>query len=155
MNFQDPKDFRFAGISGKEQKKPISLVILTTRLEAKQDKAPTVQKMLDKSQSMGFKCVVIDTAQGEIERNESGNFFIRNKGDQKKYEIDTKNTVVLARRSSINSTAAVKFFEKIESLGFVSVNSLKSVLLCEDKLDTAQKLQEKGIPVPKTALISS
>jgi ribosomal protein S6--L-glutamate ligase len=156
MNFlEDPKDFRFSGISGKEHKKPISLVILTTRLEAKQDKAPTVQKMLDKSQSMGFRCIVIDTAQGEIERNESGNFFIRNKGDQKKFEIDPKNTVVLARRSSINSTAAVKFFEKIESLGFVSVNSLKSVLLCEDKLDTAQKLQEKGIPVPKTALISS
>jgi RimK family alpha-L-glutamate ligase len=43
----------------------------------------------------------------------------------------------------------------MESLGFVSVNSLKSVLLCEDKLDTVQKLQEKGIPVPKTALVSS
>ena len=86
MNFlEDPKDFRFSGISGKQHKKTISLVILTTRLEAKQDKAPTVQKMLDKSQSMGFRCIVIDTAQGEIERNESGNFFIRNKGDQKKF----------------------------------------------------------------------
>lgn len=156
MNFLDNQDdFVFQGISKKENKNPISLVILTTRLEAKQDKAPTVKKMLEKSQLMGFKCIIIDTAQGEIERNVSGNFFIRNKGEQKKYEIDIKNTVVLARRSSINSTAAVKFFEKIESYGFVSVNSLKSVLLCEDKLDTVQNLQEKGIPVPKTALISS
>jgi len=153
---EEQEDFIFQGISKvKRFKKPISLVILTTRLEAKQTKAPTVRKMMEKSESMGFKCIIIDTAQGEVERNESGNYFIRNKDKQKKYEIDLKSTVVLARRSSINSTAAVKFFEKLESLGFVSVNSLKSVLLCEDKLDTVQKLQEKGIPVPKTALISN
>ena len=156
MNFLDNQnDFIFQGAPKKVNNKIISLVILTTKLEAKQDKAPTVKKILDKSESMGFKCIIIDTAQGEIERNVAGNFFIRNKSEQKKYEISIKNTVVLARRSSINSTAAVKFFEKLESYGFVSVNSLKSVLLCEDKLDTVQSLQEKGIPVPKTALISS
>lgn len=137
-------------------KKPISLVILTTELESKKNAlAPTVKKMMQKSPSLGFKCIIINTSQGEIERTESGSYFIRNKGSQNKYEIDVRNTVVLARRSSINSTGAVKFFEKLESLGFVSVNSLKSVLLCEDKLDTVQKLQEKGISTPKTALVSS
>lgn len=137
-------------------KKPISLIILTTKLESKKNTlAPTVKKMMEKSNSLGFKCIIINTSQGEIEKTETGSFFIRNKGSQIKYEIDIKNAVVLARRSSINSTAAVKFFEKLESLGFVSVNSPKAVLLCEDKLDTVQKLQEKGIPTPKTALISS
>lgn len=137
-------------------KKPISLVILTTELESKKNSlAPTVKKMMQKSASLGFKCIIVNTSQGEIERTETGSFFIRNKGSQNKYEIDVRNTVVLARRSSINSTGAVKFFEKLESLGFVSVNSLKSVLLCEDKLDTVQKLQERGISTPKTALVSS
>ncbi|MGI9143364.1 MAG: ATP-grasp domain-containing protein, partial [Fluviibacter sp.] len=137
-------------------KKPISLIVLTTKLESKKNTlAPTVKKMMEKSNSLGFKCIIINTSQGEIEKTETGSFFIRNKGSQIKHEIDIKNAVVLARRSSINSTAAVKFFEKLESLGFVSVNSPKAVLLCEDKLDTVQKLQEKGIPTPKTALISS
>ena len=154
--FEQTQDFVFKGTdTAKPLKRPISVVILTTRLDAKQEKAPTVKKMLDKSELMRFKCIIIDTSQGEIERNQEGNYFIRNKGSKKKYEINVKNTVVLARRSSIASTAAIKFFEKMESLGFVSVNSLKSVLLCEDKLDTVQKLQEKGIPVPKTALVSS
>jgi ribosomal protein S6--L-glutamate ligase len=151
-------NFVFQGSNNTEKagKKPISLIILTTKLEAKQKTlAPTVKKMQEKSTSMGFKCIVINTSQGEIEKTETGSFFIRNKGSQNKSEIDVKNTIILARRSAINSTAAVKFFEKLESLGFVSVNSLKSVLLCEDKLDTAQRLQEKGIPVPRTALISS
>ena len=152
------EDFVFQG-AGKPKigpKKPISLVILTTKLESKKNTlAPTVKKMMEKSSSLGFKCIIINTSQGEIEKSETGSFFIRNKGSNNKYEIDIKNTAILARRSSINSTAAVKFFEKLESLGFVSVNSPRSVLLCEDKLDTVQKLQEKGIPTPKTALISS
>ena len=154
----EQEDFVFQG-AGKPKagfKKPISLIILTTKLESKKNTlAPTVKKMMEKSSSLGFKCIIINTSQGEIEKTESGSFFIRNKGSQIKHEIDIKNAVVLARRSSINSTAAVKFFEKLESLGFVSVNSPKAVLLCEDKLDTVQKLQEKGIPTPKTALISS
>lgn len=152
------EDFVFQG-AGKPKagfKKPISLIILTTKLESKKNAlAPTVKKMMEKSSSLGFKCIIINTSQGEIEKTETGSFFIRNKGSQTKHEIDIKNAVVLARRSSINSTAAVKFFEKLESLGFVSVNSPKAVLLCEDKLDTVQRLQEKGIPTPKTALISS
>lgn len=152
---QEQESFIFQGVK-KSLQKPISLVILTTKLESTSGAyAPTVKKMMEKSSTLGFKCVVIDTSQGEIEKTETGNFYIRNKGSKNKYEIDVKNTVVLARRSSINSTAAVKFFEKLESLGFVSVNSLKSVLLCEDKLDTVQKLQEKKISTPKTALISS
>jgi RimK family alpha-L-glutamate ligase len=154
-NTENTQEFVFKGATNKlRNKKPISIVVLTTRLDAKQSKAPTVRKISEKADLMGFKCIVIDTESGEIEKTETGSFFIKNKGYIKKYEIDIKNTIVLARRSSIKSTAAVKFFEKLESLGFVSVNSLKSVLLCEDKLDTAQALQEKGIPVPKTALIS-
>ena len=155
-NLQTEDNFIFHGASKKRGVKPTSLIILTTRLEAKEKTlAPTVKKIQEKSDSMGFKCIIINTAQGEIEKTEGGNFFIKNKGSHKKYEIDIKNTVVLARRSSIISTAAVKFFEKLENLGFVSVNSLKSVLLCEDKLDTVQKIREKGLPVPKTSLISS
>jgi len=149
------EDFIFQG-EKPNRGKPISLVILTTKLESSENSyAPTVKKIMAKSSAMNFKCVVINTSQGEIEKTETGSFYVRNKGSQKKYEIDTKSTIILARRSSINSTAAVKFFEKLEALGFVSVNSLKSVMLCEDKLDTVQKLQEKKIPTPKTALISS
>jgi ribosomal protein S6--L-glutamate ligase len=156
LNKEEDFVFQGAGKRTSEFKKPISLIILTTKLESKKNTlAPTVKKMMEKSKSLGFKCIIINTSQGEIEKTETGSFFIRNKGGQIKHEIDIKNAVVLARRSSINSTAAVKFFEKLESLGFVSVNSPKAVLLCEDKLDTVQRLQERGIPTPKTALISS
>jgi hypothetical protein len=89
--FEQSQDFVFKGAdTAKPLKKPISVVILTTRLDAKQEKAPTVKKMQDKSELIGFKCIIIDTAQGEIERNQEGNYFIRNKGSKKKYEINAR-----------------------------------------------------------------
>ena len=61
-NLDQSKDFVFKGAEGEKpmRKKQISLIILTTRLEAKQDKAPTVRKMTEKSESMGFKCIITD-----------------------------------------------------------------------------------------------
>ena len=145
------ENFKF---KGKSKENPSSLIILTTRFGRKKTVAPTVKKIVEKCKKRGIKCVVIDTAYGEIEKTESGKYLIGNKGE-KKEEVDVSNTMILPRRSSIENTAAVKFFQKLENIGFTSINSLRSVLICEDKLDTAEKLMERGIPVPKTALISS
>ena len=84
------EDFIFQG-EKPNRGKPISLVILTTKLESSENSyAPTVKKIMAKSSAMNFKCVVINTSQGEIEKTETGSFYVRNKGSQKKYEIDTK-----------------------------------------------------------------
>lgn len=148
------KDFVFRGKSPSGNNKAKTVIVLTTKLEARNDKAPTVSKLVEKCKERGIKCVVIDTSSGEIEKTISGLFIIGDKRG-KRTEVDINNSVVLARRSAIESTAAIKFFQKLESLGFISINSLKSVMLCEDKLDTVEALQERGIPVPKTALVSS
>ena len=147
-------NFVFKGKSKVKKEKPSSLIVLTTRLGKSGAIAPTVKKLVAKCAKRGIKCVVIDTPYGEIEKTESGSYLVGNKGE-KKVEVDVSNTMILPRRSSIENTAAVKFFQKLESIGFTSINSLKSVLMCEDKLDTCEKLQEKGIPVPKTSLVSS
>jgi len=148
-------NFIFEGKSLKKKKdKATSLIVLTTRLGKSGSVAPTVKKLADKCAKRGIKCVVIDTPYGEIEKLENGKFLIGNKGEDKT-EVDPSNTLILPRRSSIENTSAVKFFQKLESLGFTSINSLKSVLLCEDKLDTCDRLTEKKIPVPKTSLISN
>jgi RimK family alpha-L-glutamate ligase len=147
-------NFVFKGAPKQKKEKASSLIILTTRLGSKGTVAPTVKKIVNKCKNRGIKCVVLDTPYGEIEKTEIGTYLIGNKGESKT-EVDVSNTMILPRRSSIENTAAVKFFQKLESLGFTSINPLKSVLMCEDKLDTCEKLFEKGIPVPKTSLISS
>jgi len=148
------KDFVFKGKITSGDNKAKALIVLTTKLEAKNDKAPTVSKLVEKCKERGLKCIVIDTTSGEIEKTSSGLYIIGDKNG-KKSEVDINNSVVLARRSAIESTGAIKFFQKLESIGFISINSLKSVMLCEDKLDTVELLKEKGISVPKTALVSS
>ena len=148
------ESFVFKGKSKKKKDKPSSLIVLTTRLGKNGAVAPTVKKLIEKCKNKGIKCVVIDTPYGEIEKTEIGTYLIGNKGEEKT-EVDVSNTMILPRRSSIENTAAVKFFQKLENIGFTSINSLKSVLICEDKLDTCEKLKERGIPVPKTALVSN
>jgi RimK family alpha-L-glutamate ligase len=147
-------NFVFKGAPKQKKEKASSLIILTTRLGSKGTVAPTVKKIVNKCKNRGIKCVVLDTPYGEIEKTEIGTYLIGNKGESKT-EVDVSNTMILPRRSSIENTAAVKFFQKLESLGFTSINPLKSVLMCEDKLDTCEKLFERGIPVPKTSLISN
>ena len=142
---EDIDDFKFKG-KPKKKEKASSLILLTTRLGKEGFNAPTVKKLVNKCKARGIKCVVIDTPYGEIEKTSSGTYLIGNKGEEKT-EVEVSNTMILPRRSSIENTAAVKFFQKLESIGFTSINSLKSVLMCEDKLDTCEKLQEnvKGI----------
>jgi len=148
------KDFVFKGKPKVKKEKPSSLIVLTTRLGKSGSIAPTVKKLVEKCKKRGIRCVVIDTPYGVIEKTEKGTYLIGNKGEEKT-EVDVSNTMILPRRSSIENTAAVKFFQKLETIGFTAINSLKSVLMCEDKLETCEKLSERGIPVPKTSLISN
>lgn len=143
-------NFKFKGIKGKS--KPPTVIILTGKL-GKQGKAPTTDKIAKICISKGVPCIIINSEKGVIEKTQSGLVLVGNKNEKLK-EISLDNTVVLARRSAINNNAAKTFFKKLEELGLPCVNTYDSVILCEDKLQTARALQKNKIPVPKTALIS-
>lgn len=143
-------DFKFKGIQGKD--KMPTVIILTGRL-GKNGKAPTTDKIAKICISKGAPCMIINTEKGVVERTQSGIVLVGNKNEKLK-EISLDNTIVLARRSSINNNAAKTFFKKLEELGLPCVNSYDAVNLCEDKLQTTRVLQRNKISVPKTALVS-
>jgi len=144
--------FVFKGIKGKER--PLTVVILTTKLGKGIKYAPTTEKIMKICESRGVKCIIVDTEKGSIQKTPKGTYLISSRGD-KQQEIFLDRTIVLTRRSSIKNNAAKGFFKKMEDLGFPCVNSYDSVITCEDKLQTTRKLQLNNIPVPKTSLISS
>ena len=144
--------FVFKGIKGKER--PLTVVVLTTKLGKKLSNAPTTDKMVNICKERGVRCIIIDTEKGNIQKTNKGTFLISSRG-AKQEEIYLDRTVVLTRRSSIKNNAAKGFFKKLEELGFPCVNSYDSVIICEDKLQTTRKLQYNKIPVPRTSLISS
>ena len=144
--------FVFKGVKGKER--PLTVVVLTTKLGKNLKNAPTTDKIMKICEERGVKCIIIDTEKGSIQKTNKGTFLISSRGS-KQQEIFLDRTIVLTRRSSIKNNAAKGFFKKMEDLGFPCVNSYDSVIMCEDKLQTTRKLQLANIPVPKTALISS
>jgi len=144
--------FIFKGVKGKER--PLTVVILTTKLGKSLKNAPTTEKITKICEERGVKCIIVDTEKGSIQKTPKGTFLISSRGD-KQQEIYLDRTIVLTRRSSIKNNAAKGFFKKMEDLGFPCVNSYDSVIICEDKLQTTRKLQLNNIPVPKTSLISS
>jgi RimK family alpha-L-glutamate ligase len=144
--------FVFKGIKSKER--PLTIVILTTKLGKGKINAPTTEKIMQICKEKDVRCIIIDTEKGSIQKTPKGTFLISSRGS-KPQEIYLDKTVVLTRRSSIKNNAAKGFFQKMEELGFPCVNSYDSVIICEDKLQTTRKLELAGIPVPKTSLISS
>jgi RimK family alpha-L-glutamate ligase len=144
--------FTFKGVKGKER--PLTVVVLTTKLGKSLKNAPTTDKIMKICEEKGLKCIIVDTEKGSIQKTPKGTYLISSRGD-KQQEIYLDRTIVLTRRSSIKNNAAKGFFKKMEDLGFPCVNSYDSVIVCEDKLQTTRKLQLNNIPVPKTSLISS
>lgn len=144
--------FVFKGVKGKER--PLTVVILTTKLGKSLKNAPTTDKIMKICEQRGVRCIIVDTEKGSIQKTQKGTYLISSNSD-KSQEIYLDRTIVLTRRSSIKNNAAKGFFKKMEELGFPCVNSYDSVIICEDKLQTTRKLQLNDIPVPKTALISS
>jgi gamma-F420-2:alpha-L-glutamate ligase len=144
--------FVFKGVKGKDR--PLTVVVLTTKLGKKMKNAPTTDKIVNICRDRGVKCIIIDTEKGSIQKTQKGTFIISSK-DGEGEEIFLDRTIILTRRSSIKNNAAKGFFKKLEDLGFPCVNSYDSVIICEDKLQTTRKLQLNKIPVPKTSLISS
>jgi gamma-F420-2:alpha-L-glutamate ligase len=144
--------FVFKGVKGKER--PLTVVILTTKLGKSLKNAPTTDKIMKICEQRGVRCIIVDTEKGSIQKTQKGTYLISSNSD-KSQEIYLDRTIVLTRRSSIKNNAAKGFFKKMEELGFPCVNSYDSVIICEDKLQTTRKLQLNNIPVPNTALISS
>jgi RimK family alpha-L-glutamate ligase len=144
--------FIFKGVKGKER--PLTVVILTTKLGKSLKNAPTTDKIMKICENRGVKCIIIDTEKGSIQKTSKGTFLISSRGG-KQQEIYLDRTIVLTRRSAIKNNAAKGFFKKMEDLGFPCVNSYDSVNICENKLETTRKLQLSKIPVPRTSLISS
>ena len=145
--------FVFKGVTKKAKEKPLTIVILTTRL-SKGGMAPSTDKIRKICEERGVRCIIIDTEKGSIQKTPKGTFMISSNGD-KPQEIYLDRTIILTRRSAIKNNAAKGFFQKLEDLGFPCVNSYDSVIVCEDKFQTTRRLELNDIPVPKTSLISN
>jgi ribosomal protein S6--L-glutamate ligase len=94
-------------------------------------------------------CVIVDDKTGK------NDILIYDKHNKKPMGINVDDTAILTRRGVVRSTFTRDVCSKLEDAGFFVVNTLDSIMSCENKYVTSKLLQDAGIPVPKMAIIEN
>ena len=72
--------FVFKGVKGKER--PLTVVILTTKLGKSLKNAPSTDKIMKICEERGVRCIIIDTEKGAIQKTNKGTFLISSRGSK-------------------------------------------------------------------------
>ena len=68
-------------------------------------------------------------------------------------DIETNNSIVFVRAGAIGSLTSQAFISSLQDIGFLLVNDLDSMLVCDNKMSNALLLGRNNIPIPRTSSI--
>lgn len=85
-----------------------------------------------------------------------GKVTIRNiDGKGKDTEVETYNSIVFVRAGAIETLASQSMVSSLQDIGFLVVNDLDSMLVCDNKMSNALMMERNNIPIPRTSIISN
>ena len=85
---------------------------------------------------------------------EIGNVKIRNiDGKNKDCKIEMHNSIVFVRAGAIETLSSQSMVSSLQDIGFLVVNDLDSMLVCDNKMSNALLLGRNNIPIPRTSSI--
>ena len=131
-------------------KSKIKVVLLSNVSE----ESKTVPSIKAECEKRGIKFAVIEIDKAKLVRDSSGETYTISDSESK-MKIDSEDTVILTRRGIVSSTYTRDLVEQLEDANFFVVNTLESILACENKYVTSKILMDAGIPVPRMALIDN
>lgn len=104
-----------------------------------------------KKRNISFTVINVDHAK-LIKHSDGFSFTISD--DKSSKNISSDNTAILTRRGVVKNTYTKDIVSQLEDNGFFVVNTLSSIINCENKYTTSKILMEAGILIPRMALIS-
>jgi RimK family alpha-L-glutamate ligase len=128
-------------------------VLVLSNISSKSYTIPALEKELIKRGSK-FCIININTCKLEEKNDSSGDFLISD-DKTKPFVINSDNTAILTRRGVIKNTVTRDIISKLEKNNFYVVNTLSSILACENKFTTSKILRDAGVPIPRMALIQN
>jgi ribosomal protein S6--L-glutamate ligase len=135
-------------------KKPKIKLILLSNMSEESYTVPAVAQECDK-RGIKYRIVDINSCVVEEDKTMKNDFLIYDKNNKKPMGISVDDTAIMTRRGVVRSTFTRDAVTKLEDAGFFVVNTLDSILACENKYVTSKILQDAGIPVPKMAIIEN
>jgi len=128
-------------------------IIVLSNVSSKSYTIPALEKEL-KKRKITFRVIDINTCKLKQVKDNSGNFTISDIKN-KPFTINSEDTAILTRRGVIRNTVTQGIVSKLEENNFFVVNTLDSILACENKYTTSKILLDAGVPIPKMALIEN
>jgi ribosomal protein S6--L-glutamate ligase len=137
----------------KAKKQKIKIILLSNMSE----ESYTVPAVAEECKKRGLNHRIIDINSCVIQEDKSmkNDFLIYDKNNKKPMGISVDDTAILTRRGVVRSTFTRDAVTQLEDAGFFVVNTIDSILACENKYVTSKILQDAGIPVPKMAIIEN
>lgn len=129
--------------------KKINIVLLSNVSE----ESYTVPALEKECSSRGIKFAVIDINACTLKEQDDKTGFILEDKHKTKVKIDSEYTVILTRRGVVKNTYTRDLVSRLEDANFFVVNTLDSILACENKFTTYSLFVKKGIATPRTAII--
>ena len=141
----------FAINEASKPKKEKIKVVLLSNISEESYTVPAMEKEFTK-RGITFRIVDINTSTLSTTNNGTGDLIISDK-QGKPFKINSDDTAILTRRGVVRSTYTRDIVSKLEDSNFFVVNTLESILACENKFTTSKILMDAGIPVPKMSII--
>lgn len=129
--------------------KKINIVLLSNVSE----ESYTVPALEKECSSRGIKFTVIDINACTLKEQSDKTGFILEDKHKTKVKIDSEYTAILTRRGVVKNTYTRDLVSRLEDANFFVVNTLDSILACENKFTTYSLFTKKGIATPRTAII--
>ena len=138
----------------KSTKKPKIKIILLSNMSEESYTVPAVAEEC-KKRGITYRIIDINSCVVMEDRTMKSDLLIYDKHNKKPMGINVDDTAIMTRRGVVRSTFTKDVVSKLEDSGFFVVNTLDSILACENKYVTSKILQDAGIPVPKMAIIDN
>ena len=136
----------------QQTKQKYKLLVVSTRPK-NNEYYHTTKRLLDEAKSAGIEAfpLLCETARIDSVNNQVWN----SENSDKKFDIDPDNTVAIIRGSVARKDAYLDLVSQLEKMGVSVVNSRTTVSICADKYRSAIRLNDSGVPTPKTSLLQS
>lgn len=147
MNSVKPyKDF----LNEAKATKKINIVLLSNVSE----ESYTVPALEKECSSRGIKFAIIDINTCTLKEQSDKTGFILEDTHKTKVKIDSEYSVILTRRGVVKNTYTRDIVSRLEDANYFVVNTLDSILACENKFTTYSLFVKNGIDTPRTAIIN-
>jgi ribosomal protein S6--L-glutamate ligase len=133
----------------------VRFVVLTGRKpNGENELIRTARVIKETCDKKGVPCYVVFAEDGYISRK-NGKVYIHNIEDDKGFEINSQDTVVIVRGSVTKSQSSLDLLSQIERHNIFCVNHRLTLEQCADKYRTALVLADAGVSTPKTAIVNN